>query len=657
VEEANSMIEAVVFFLFLICVTLVFIRTAIAVSRWKKHRFRFSIELVAILSILYFLVRPAFDFLEWGDNVPEVQRAVIFLWVISVAFLVNSVLIRFFWDGLLSFHGERRVPKLITDVVGLAIYSVAVMFVLHYVYEEPIGPILATSGAAAVVIGFGAQSTIREVFSGFSLNVTKALRIGDYVEIDDVYGQVYDINWRSVSLHNPHTDSLYIFPNSAVADTKILNFSEPKDIFRYYVTFTAELSAPPEKVIRTIADELKHSKYVFRDPKPNFNILGYSEGGIDYRVRYHFEGDDPWWDAQNEMVMAIWSAARRNDFRISMNRMLQNSPEEWPYLDEKVTAVTSAEAVVALVKANSVLGMLGDEEVEILCKSYRVFDLSPPSCFFLSGTVPEGLYVLIEGEVSILEDFRVSHDLEVDSIGPGQLFATEAILSGGVSSNSTRAEQYSIAVCFDAAAVAEVFEQRLDLRENLANLVEQNNARRNKRRDEENRRVLIKEHHKSKRASLEGVRRGIDDMMNRPVLHHILDRFSTKVQNEELAEGLAAAAALLSVSRGVPTQENKKHFEEALRHADLLRHLNQDTCLYRYDEYISILLEGGEAGKKRVLRNLCEAARVRKGADIVHNVAKGLCGPSELPTQEELATLKLIGESLSAVSTKRKQSQ
>ena len=396
---------------------------------------------------------------------------------------------------------------------------------------------------------------------------------------------------------------------------------------------------------------------MFRDPKPNFNILGYSEGGIDYRVRYHFEGDDPWWDAQNEMVMAIWSAARRNDFRISMNRMLQNSPEEWPYLDEKVTAVTSAEAVVALVKANSVFGMLGDEEVEILCKSYRVFDLSPPSCFFLSGTVPEGLYVLIEGEVSILEDFRVSHDLEVDSIGPGQLFATEAILSGGVSSNSTRAEQYSIAVCFDAASVAEVFEQRLDLRENLANLVEQNNARRNKRRDEENRRVLIKEHHKSKRASLEGVRRGIDDMMNRPVLHHILDRFSTKVQNEELAEGLAAAAALLSVSRGVPTQENKKHFEEALRHADLLRHLNQDTCLYRYDEYISILLEGGEAGKKRVLRNLCEAARVRKGADIVHNVAKGLCGPSELPTQEELATLKLIGESLSAVSTKRKQSQ
>ena len=174
--------------------------------------------------------------------------------------------------------------------------------------------------------------------------------------------------------------------------------------------------------------------------------------------------------------------------------------------------------------------------------------------------------MLVEGEVSILEDFRDTHDLEVDTIGPGQLFATEAILAGGVSSNSTRAAQYSIAVCFDAAAVAEVFEQRLDLRENLAKLVEQNNARRNKRRDEEARRSLIKEHHKAKRTSLEGVRRGVDDMMNKPVLHHILDRFSTKVRNEELAEGLAAAAALLAVARGVPTQEDKEHFEEALRH-------------------------------------------------------------------------------------------
>jgi len=41
------------------------------------------------------------------------------------------------------------------------------------------------------------------VFSGVALNVTKALRIGDYVEIDGVYGMVYDINWTRSSRQQP----------------------------------------------------------------------------------------------------------------------------------------------------------------------------------------------------------------------------------------------------------------------------------------------------------------------------------------------------------------------------------------------------------------------------------------------------------------------
>jgi small-conductance mechanosensitive channel len=39
---------------------------------------------------------------------------------------------------------------------------------------------------------------LKEVFAGISLNATRALRLGDYVEIDGVYGRVHDIDWRSI---------------------------------------------------------------------------------------------------------------------------------------------------------------------------------------------------------------------------------------------------------------------------------------------------------------------------------------------------------------------------------------------------------------------------------------------------------------------------
>ena len=106
------------------------------------------------------------------------------------------------------------------------------------------------------------------------------MRIGDFVEIDDIYGEVHEINWRSVSLLNPHTGSLYIFPNSAVADRIILNFSEPTGLFKSWIKFQVEYGASPDLVIRTIAEELENSKYIRRDPKPDFNILGFTDLGM-----------------------------------------------------------------------------------------------------------------------------------------------------------------------------------------------------------------------------------------------------------------------------------------------------------------------------------------------------------------------------------------
>lgn len=182
------------------------------------------------------------------------------------------------------------------------------------------------------------------MFSGIALNATQALRVGDYVEIDGVYGQVYDINWRSVSLKSPHTDSLYIFPNSAVAEQTILNFSEPTDRFKYYVTFSVELLAPPALVISSIAKELENTRYVFRGPKPDFNLLGYSEHGIDFRVRHYFDGDGPWWDAQNEMIMAIWSAMRKQGLRIwnKPRHVLQIQIEVWRHGTIRCSAIANA---------------------------------------------------------------------------------------------------------------------------------------------------------------------------------------------------------------------------------------------------------------------------------------------------------------------------
>jgi small conductance mechanosensitive channel len=65
-----------------------------------------------------------------------------------------------------------------------------------------ITPILATAGVAGVAIGFGAQSLIKDYFTGFFLLLEDQLREGDVVEIQGKAGEVEEVTLRYVRLRD-----------------------------------------------------------------------------------------------------------------------------------------------------------------------------------------------------------------------------------------------------------------------------------------------------------------------------------------------------------------------------------------------------------------------------------------------------------------------
>ena len=65
-----------------------------------------------------------------------------------------------------------------------------------------VAPILATAGVAGVAIGFGAQSLIKDYFTGFFLLLEDQIREGDVVEIIGRAGQVEEVTLRYVRLRD-----------------------------------------------------------------------------------------------------------------------------------------------------------------------------------------------------------------------------------------------------------------------------------------------------------------------------------------------------------------------------------------------------------------------------------------------------------------------
>jgi small-conductance mechanosensitive channel len=95
------------------------------------------------------------------------------------------------------------------DTVGSAIrYFATVVVVLvagMLILNElgiSIAPILATAGVAGIAIAFGAQSLIKDYFTGVFLLLEDQIRVGDVVEIVGKAGAVEEVTLRYVRLRD-----------------------------------------------------------------------------------------------------------------------------------------------------------------------------------------------------------------------------------------------------------------------------------------------------------------------------------------------------------------------------------------------------------------------------------------------------------------------
>ncbi|MEY3970981.1 MAG: hypothetical protein RLZZ80_679 [Pseudomonadota bacterium] len=106
----------------------------------------------------------------------------------------------------------ERVTQYIVTVV-LAV--ITVMLVLSE-FGISIAPILATAGVAGLAVGFGAQSLVKDYFTGFVMLIENQIRVGDAVEVAGKAGVVEELTLRYVRLRD-YEGAVHFVPNGAIA--------------------------------------------------------------------------------------------------------------------------------------------------------------------------------------------------------------------------------------------------------------------------------------------------------------------------------------------------------------------------------------------------------------------------------------------------------
>ncbi|WP_461038765.1 mechanosensitive ion channel family protein, partial [Streptomyces mayteni] len=105
----------------------------------------------------------------------------------------------------------RTIGKLIRNIITYAINFIAILLILSQLNIN-LAPLLAGAGIVGLAIGFGAQSLVKDVITGFFIIFEDQFAVGDVIQVNQFKGTVEEIGLRVTKIRS-WTGEVHILPN------------------------------------------------------------------------------------------------------------------------------------------------------------------------------------------------------------------------------------------------------------------------------------------------------------------------------------------------------------------------------------------------------------------------------------------------------------
>ena len=148
-----------------------------------------------------------------------------------------------------------------------------------------LAPLAASAGILGAIVGFGAQSFIKDLVSGSFVIAEDQYRVGDWVTLNKIDGTVKEVGLRMTTLVDSSGITYYI-PHNTV--DVVANHSEGNDVINFNIN--VKPGANPKKVKDIISkscdkfNEMPDFKEVIIK-KPGFEYISDVDGsGVTYKI-------------------------------------------------------------------------------------------------------------------------------------------------------------------------------------------------------------------------------------------------------------------------------------------------------------------------------------------------------------------------------------
>ncbi|MBD1379624.1 mechanosensitive ion channel family protein [Metabacillus arenae] len=271
-----------------------------------------------------------------GIEAVKIAVVALFLWISVI--LINKLIDHFFERT--DFIEERKEKTIASIIRSLTKYVASIGFILYVIsiFVEDFGRILAGAGIAGIVIGFGAQSLIRDILAGMFLIYERQVHQGDFVTINNLFhGTVEELGLRSLKIRE-WSGKLLTISNGEVKQIHNYNIEQMRVIEKIVVSYREN----PDTIFETLekaclklnAELAVYLKMDFyQKPIEPFQVYGITSlNALNRGIEYTITGlvnDDDYWVAGRKARKIIAEILYKNNIQLTEDRIhLVNQEKE-----------------------------------------------------------------------------------------------------------------------------------------------------------------------------------------------------------------------------------------------------------------------------------------------------------------------------------------
>jgi len=189
-----------------------------------------------------------------------------------------------------------------------------------------VAPILGAAGVAGLAVGFGAQSLVKDYFTGFFLLVEDQIRQGDVVKLGDHAGLVEQVTLRYVQLRD-YDGHVHFVPNGSITSVVNMGRGHAQAVVDVGVAYSVDVDAAMA-VMQAVASEMR------RDANQATRILGdlemagverWADSAVVIRARMKVAPLEQW-NVRREFLRRLKNAFDRAGIEIPFPQLTLHRP-------------------------------------------------------------------------------------------------------------------------------------------------------------------------------------------------------------------------------------------------------------------------------------------------------------------------------------------